>query len=37
MNLPQSVTQGDPFAELTLPKVKSELDLVRAELYKDID
>lgn len=27
----------DPFAELTLPKVKAELEYVRNELYKDID
>jgi len=31
------IDYGDPFAELTLPKVKSELDVVRAELYKDIN
>jgi len=28
---------GDPFAELTLPKVKEELDNVRAALYSEIE
>jgi len=27
---------GDPFAELTLPKVKLELDYARDMLYKDV-